>query len=167
MKIILKVVITILLFLHINCLYARNKHKEYKTTIKHMDGRKSKGRLILATDTSLLIVTSRNDTLNILSTDIKKLKIKQRFKHGTTFGATMGITAIITGIIAYSTYQDSEGFIGRNTGTLLSAVFGGLFVGGPLSGILIGLKELSKKKYHINGSQLKYGYVKPYLKKYY
>ncbi len=167
MKIILKVVIIVLLFFHINCIYARNKHKAYNASIKFMDGQRIRGRLILATDSSLVIVTSLNDTINISALNIKKLTLKRKFKHKKTSLLTFSGLALITGIYIYSDYKPQGIDLGRSG----SAIVGGLYIGNaialPTSAIIIGLKELSIKKYHINGSQLTYGYVKPYLKKYY
>ena len=167
---VFKCLLIIVLLLNVSDILSQSIHKVYKTKIIFMDGKKSSGKLIFVKDSSLVIVTSKNDTINVLATNIKKLKIKRRFKHGQTFGITMAATAIVTGIITYSTYQDpTTGYVnfGRNTSSILSGILGGIYPGGPFAGMIIGLKELSKKKYHINGSQLKYGYLKPYLKKYY
>jgi len=165
MKLERLIIIAILLAIVSN-IYATNKPKVYYATIKYMNGQKVKGRLILTTDSSLILVTSLNDTVNISAVSIRIITLKRKFKHVKTSLLTFSGLALITGIYIYSDYKPQ----GIDLGRIGSAVVGGLYIGHaialPVSVITIGLKEFSKKKYYINGLQLKYGYLRPYLKKY-
>jgi len=160
-----QLILIILFFAIISNLYARGKHKTYNANIKYMDGKRNRGQLIAVMDSSLVIVTLSHDTVTALVTDIKKFNIKKKFKQFQSSFIIFGGTFLITGL--YSYIDQSQGYyFGRTGSSIILGVAAAHAIGLPAAGLAIGLKELLHKKYIINGSQIKYGYVKTYLKRY-
>jgi len=155
-----------ILFLSISYVSAQQTYiRKYKIYIKYNDGHVLKGGFIDAKDSSLVLFKKR-DTLNVLIEEIKLIKIKKRFNHFILSGFLVTSTAIIFGSNAYNNYEP-QGFI--SVGPWPTAIAGGfygvLIMGAPIAGIIILIKELTKKTYYLNGSQLSYNLIRPSLQK--
>jgi len=153
------------MFLSIVYVSAQQTHKKkYQIYIKYNDGHVLKGRFITAKDSSIILL--KRDTFNVFVQEIKFIKIKRRYNHFILSALLVSSSALISGSIAYNNYV-KQNYIDFGPGG--AAIYGGLFgvlvVGAPLSGIIILIKELSKKTYYLNGSLLTYNFIKPSLNK--
>ena len=152
------------MFLSIVYVSAQQTHKKkYQIYIKYNDGHVLKGRFITAKDSSIILL--KRDTFNVFVQEIKFIKIKKRYNHYILSGFIISTAAIIAGSIGYNNYVKAD-YIDFGPGA--AAIYGGLFgvlIGAPVVGIIILIKELSKKTYYLNGSLLTYNFIKPSLNK--
>jgi len=153
-----------IMFLSIVYVSAQQTHKKkYQIYIKYNDGHVLKGRFITAKDSSIILL--KRDTFNVFVQEIKFIKIKKRYNHYILSGFIISTAAIIAGSIGYNNYVKAD-YIDFGPGA--AAIYGGLFgvlIGAPVVGIIILIKELSKKTYYLNGSLLTYNFIKPSLNK--
>ena len=153
------------MFLSISYVSAQQTHKKkYQIYIKYNDGHVLKGRFITAKDSSIILL--KRDTFNVFVQEIKFIKIKRKYNHYILSAFLVSSSAIIFGSIAYNSYVKHDYIdFGPGGDAIYSGFFGGLIVGAPLSGIIILIKELTKKTYYLNGSQLNYNLIRPSLNK--
>ena len=161
----LKIIITWILFLCSYGIIAQTIPKKYYATIIYTDGHTSKGKIISVNDSSLII--SSRDTLSIPIANIKTIKIRREYKHLPISIFLVSSSALVSGLIAHNDYKPS-GFLdlGPVVATISGVVLGVTLIGSPLTIVVYFIKQISRKKYQINGSQAIYSKIKPTLEKY-
>lgn len=163
----------------------RRPRKIFEVTVKHTDGRKSRGIPVALTDSTILILRKKPispvlyfflgvpgtalgryrgnpDTLVVPVQSIEKISAGRRSAKWIAVPLARLAMGVLGGMIGLEAGRNAPGYFGELGGVVVGAAVG-ISVGIPLG---VGIANSTRKKYTINGSMDAYRIAKPDLARY-